>query len=220
MEPPEPQKKQKLDEETDPFTSESSYSLEQCSFCMLQYPYSLEKCSFCEEACCKNCISDRKWSETRMSWKRQRILFIGRYKDVPSPFYGERLPMDLFKSILLQLTEARPLCKYCAVYCLHLRTTCGSNALKHQCFVCKTICCDECWTDQCIFHYGCDMQSFKGRTGHLLTLICKDCSENFDICRLCNTSKTHDSFTDSIFCRDIPDCKGHKICYDCKEKRR
>jgi len=213
-------KKQKLDDET----------VHVCDICDGTYPYSLKHCYFCEKTRCEKCFSDRKSSETQISWEFVRIFFIGREKDVASPFYKERLPMDLFKLILRQLTK--PMCTWCARYCLHYRIKPPPSKIPPpwRCCRCKMTCCDECWTNrQCVFQSDYSRRIFTlpykslepdpGITRLIsikpLALICKDCSENFDVCRACYIPKTHDSFLDSKFCRDVPNCRGHKICYNC-----
>ena len=222
-------KKQKLEEE----------ALQLCP-CSLEYSSSLEHCSFCGEACCDICSSGRKSSETRIAWEVLRIFFIGREKEIASPFHKGILPMDLFKLIFCHITRlTKPMCWYCASYCAHYRQTGAVRLEKHRCSLCRMSCCSKCWMHPCVFtdsfrysfmwNYKPSLVSERVHLREMglsrllysppqqLKLICKDCSENFDVCRVCNTSKPHDSFLDPKFCisLSIPNCRGHKICYDC-----
>jgi len=71
-----------------------------------------EMCFICKETCCRKCVYEYETPENCISWDCIRILLIARYKEGSSPFRKEKLPMEIFKSILFQAKQTE--CKDCA----------------------------------------------------------------------------------------------------------
>ena len=195
---------------------------EECTICENNRKFcngpAIDQCFFCGRKYCFAAISTKNKSETK-SWEFQRILFISRYKEVSSPFYKEKLPMDIFKLILLEVKF--PMCVDCADYCPHLRSSfiplSKDRSKIYTAYLGNFTECVKCYSFGCP---GCIEPVPNDCSMDLIGPdaypdLCTDCSKVYGICLECFRVKRHVFLNSTLCTQGMPWCKEHKICRAC-----
>lgn len=196
----------------------SSDSSEPCYLANAKY------CIACEEFCCSGIVDSigETIDVPGTAWESLRNLFIARTKERASPFYKEKLPMDLFKLIYDLCAKCHPkiLCIECFGagyrFCCICKTFLTSDRTTFSCKACSSRCCEACVFVRCM-EYLSGKGPHKNKAEWELGMLCNKCSFNWDICGVCFSAKQHKDLRKMQ--RRSDQIRHETICSDCESDK-